>query len=67
MTRWEEIRATRTSTERLMEELLRKHYPDLEFETNQQIEGYLPDFYFPKYQGIARDRRQHPRPARGPG
>lgn len=44
---WDEIRATRTETERLVERLMRKHYPELVFETNQQILGFLPDFHFP--------------------
>lgn len=44
---WDEIRTTRTKTEKLVERLLREHYPELEFETNPQILGYLPDFHFP--------------------
>lgn len=51
MARWskerrEEIRQTRTKTELLVERLLRKHYPELEFEAIPEIAGYWPDFVF---------------------
>lgn len=69
---WDEIRATRTKTERLVERLLREHYPELEFETGAQVLGFLPDFYFPArrmlleidggihddYRGQTRDHRK---------
>lgn len=51
MARWsskqrEEFRKTRTRTERLVERLLRQHYPELEFETIPEIAGFWPDFVF---------------------
>lgn len=44
--RREEIRNTRTKTERLVERLLHQHYPELEFDTIPEIAGYWPDFVF---------------------